>query len=434
MRSAPFSRRLHRVKRPLLLAVATGLGVATLSACGAILGSFEVDPNADAGASSSGTSGSTSSSSGSTSSSSSSGSTSSSSGSGDGGPDALVCNAPLQACGNVCADLTKDPNNCGKCGIKCGAAQCTASKCEPAKVFSGGGDTINGISVFNNTVFFSAGNKVMSCPSHQCPAPPGSPSPIVTMGFPAYGVAATPGTIVFQSAPNGSGTERPGIFACPATGCVGVPVQFTGDGLNGYKAQVPTRYGTRVGWNSGGGGIGSADCTAGVCNAPINPGNKAKAYTLNDTHIFYVENLSPNAAIKKCKHGIQPCTNELVSAGAYETVEVMAVDGDNLYWVLPGRAGFKEAKLYRCSIAANCASPQVLANNLELVSELVADANGIYWITRTSDFTTYEVQACTVGCVGGPRSISKPKNANTIATDPNFIYFGESDVIWRHAK
>ena len=134
------------------------------------------------------------------------------------------------------------------------------------------------------------------------------------------GVAATPGTIVFQSAPNGSGTERPAIFACPATGCVGVPVQFTGDGLNGYKAQVPTRYGTRVGWNSGGGGIGSADCTAGVCNAPINPGNKAKAYTLNDTHIFYVENLSPNASIKKCKHGIQPCTNELVSAGAYETV------------------------------------------------------------------------------------------------------------------
>jgi len=49
----------------------------------------------------------------------------------DDGPPS--CSAPEVACGQICADLASDPNNCGSCGVSCvipaGGAACEAGNC-----------------------------------------------------------------------------------------------------------------------------------------------------------------------------------------------------------------------------------------------------------------------------------------------------------------
>jgi hypothetical protein len=44
-----------------------------------------------------------------------------------------VCTAPEVACGQICADVDSDPNNCGGCGVSCvipaAGAACAAGKC-----------------------------------------------------------------------------------------------------------------------------------------------------------------------------------------------------------------------------------------------------------------------------------------------------------------
>ena len=427
MRGARFSRRIIPVKRFLFLAAGTALGTLALTACGAILGSFEVDPNSDGGASS--TSSGSSSGGSSSGGSSSGGSSSGGSSSGDAAIDAPKCTAPLVACGAACVDLDKDDKNCGKCGRVCGA-RCSKGVCDPSKVISGT-DTINGIAPTGPQVFFTAGSRVLACPAAGCPA---TPQQLVTMSYPANGIVTTAGTVVFQSAPT-QATERPAVFACPLTGCVGVPTFFVQDGLNGFKDPTPVRSGNRVAWNGGGIGMGSADCSAGVCNAPTNVGFKARTTAVDSTHIYYVENLAPNAAIKRCKHGINPCVADTVMSGAFESVDVMTIDGTTLYYVLPGRVGFNEAKLFSCGVN-NCAGTlKQLANGLEIPTELVADPSGIYWITKNDQTpASFEIQACAPGCVGGPRSVVKPSTAKALATDADFLYYGEGSVLWRIQK
>src|SRR5687768_15920764 len=49
----------------------------------------------------------------------------------DDGPP--TCAAPEVACGQICADMATDPNNCGDCGVSCvipdAGAACSAGTC-----------------------------------------------------------------------------------------------------------------------------------------------------------------------------------------------------------------------------------------------------------------------------------------------------------------
>jgi formylglycine-generating enzyme required for sulfatase activity len=49
----------------------------------------------------------------------------------DGGTSALCCGAGTVLCGGACVPDQSDPNNCGGCGISCGANACVAGACLP---------------------------------------------------------------------------------------------------------------------------------------------------------------------------------------------------------------------------------------------------------------------------------------------------------------
>lgn len=40
-----------------------------------------------------------------------------------------TCGGGLVDCGNTCAELSSDPNNCGGCGISCGPDECIGGQC-----------------------------------------------------------------------------------------------------------------------------------------------------------------------------------------------------------------------------------------------------------------------------------------------------------------
>jgi hypothetical protein len=40
-----------------------------------------------------------------------------------------MCQAGLEACGDTCADLQTDPDNCGACGVECGDGVCQGGIC-----------------------------------------------------------------------------------------------------------------------------------------------------------------------------------------------------------------------------------------------------------------------------------------------------------------
>ena len=48
---------------------------------------------------------------------------------GSGGLPPCTCASGMTCCGDVCADLTSDANNCGGCGVKCNDAICIDSVC-----------------------------------------------------------------------------------------------------------------------------------------------------------------------------------------------------------------------------------------------------------------------------------------------------------------
>src|SRR5580765_8260534 len=53
-------------------------------------------------------------------------------GSGPGtGGTGIMCTAPLQPCSGQCTDTSSDSNNCGSCGIPCGAGRtCQGGECK----------------------------------------------------------------------------------------------------------------------------------------------------------------------------------------------------------------------------------------------------------------------------------------------------------------
>ena len=66
------------------------------------------------------------------------------------------------ACGQDCADLTKDGDHCNACDHSCGGGECIAGICQPHTLATGIND-LHAIGLDSARVYFSAGDFVRSC-------------------------------------------------------------------------------------------------------------------------------------------------------------------------------------------------------------------------------------------------------------------------------
>jgi hypothetical protein len=63
----------------------------------------------------------------------------------DGGPPVAQCVDGFEACGDICSDISDDPNNCGGCGVSCGGNECIDGECATvACVNDDGACTVDG--------------------------------------------------------------------------------------------------------------------------------------------------------------------------------------------------------------------------------------------------------------------------------------------------
>ena len=117
-------------------------------------------------------------------------------------------------------------------------------------------------------------------------------------------------------------------------------------------------------------------------------------------------------------------------AGDNADVQRTALENGRLYWLKPGRDGFAEGKLFSCDIPT-CTASKVSAVGLDSPTDLLVDASGAYWLTKTA-----KLQRCAPnGCVGGPADFAGPlDNPHSVVTDDAFVYRAEKTAVWRLAK
>jgi hypothetical protein len=100
-------------------------------------------------------------------------------------PDAASCDAPRAVCAGSCVDVRSDKNNCGGCGVRCGASQaCMGSRCVdgcPAPNLMCGASCVNAQTDRNHCGFCgNVCNASQNCVSGACTAI--CPSPNVMCG------------------------------------------------------------------------------------------------------------------------------------------------------------------------------------------------------------------------------------------------------------
>jgi hypothetical protein len=264
------------------------------------------------------------------------------------------------------------------------------------------------------------------------------------------------GTVFFQSAPqNGSGTERPAMFYCNVTGCPGsLPTAPATDGLGGFDLLLPA-VGNRVFFSAQDFGLGYSDCTAnGVsCTTAQYLGANAKGtrgMSADATNIYFIDSVSRGQGVAMCAQTDTACTPTVLVAGpgpAQPITDLIqtAVSKGVLYWIKQGRSGFVEGKILKCDLGAACVVPApAIAGTLDSPTELLVDADGVYWITTgTNAANTAKVQRCTLpGCIGGAQDMATgletggmgSSGTHGLASDDKFVYFADSQRVLRIAK
>jgi hypothetical protein len=368
---------------------------------------------------------------------------------GQDGDAAVTCDAGLTGCGSACADLGTSPDNCAKCGHSCGGGKCTAGVCQPATLYQApdGGPNIGPIAVSPTEVLFATTTdmKLSACPKSGCTL---MPRQIVTMSYQINSVALpSTGTVFFESAPT-QATERPAMYFCDVAGCPGaLPAPAASDGLNGFQLRTPV-VGNRVFFTSGGFGLGWSDCTpnGASCTPAQYAGANAKGtrgMSADATNFYFIDSISRGQGVAKCAQDDTACTPTVLVAGPGPAMPMSdliqtAVGGNILYWIKQGRSSFVEGKILLCDLTAACPTPSTaLAVGLDSPTEILVDADGVYWITMGSSAAPQaRIQRCALpNCTGGAQEMAKVEaGSHGLATDDKFIYWAQSTAVLRVAK
>jgi hypothetical protein len=340
-------------------------------------------------------------------------------GSHDGGT--LEGGAGGDASGGPCtADVSKDPDNCGRCGHSCRGAECADGACTPT-VLASGLSGPQGIVVNRATVFFSIyrGTTIDSCPLGGCN---GAPTTFASTTVGPASLALDAKSIYWAS--EGAGGDG-AVYACAAAGCSSPTLLAGGQNVSDNL----TTDGESVFWTASGTGTGLGavrSCASTGCAAPttIAQGrNLPWGIAVDAANVYWTEwgagaILSPpdgGGSLLKCPKAGCPAGGPTTLVSGLSQPWAVAVDAQNAYVT-----NFKTGTVVRCSLSGCGNAATVIASGEGGPSGVALDATRVYW----TNYNSSTVRACALsGCGAGSDVIATAQvHASGIALDDDYVY------------
>lgn len=324
------------------------------------------------------------------------------------------CENGTVACGDACADFTKDTKNCGACGRDCLGGACESGVCQSVNLFTSATGAPYGIAVDSTNVYFTTVKEgsVYRCPKLSCV---GSVTAMATGQSNASDVASDDKNVYW--------TTISAVMTCPTSGCPASGKIAFASGQNAPAVVVVTK--DRVWWtNHGAGKDAVMFCPiAGCGGAPTafaddQPG--AQGLAVDGTNVFWTNAYTPGGTVSSCP--IAGCAGApTVIAKGLDIPQAIASDGKNVYWT-----NFTGQSAMFCPVTGCGAAPNVLTSTKGWYDGLVLDDANVYF-TGGDGKGDALLRCPKTGCAGAPTVIAKGQTRpGKIAIDAQAIYWTAS--------
>lgn len=355
----------------------------------------------------------------------------------DGDVAPVTCEDFETACAGSCVDPTSSKTNCGACGHDCGGGACIDSVCQPVVVRDALDHPV--FDVDDTDVYFSSGNKLLSCPLGGCAGKPPR-----QVGSVPYDIQKAPngalrvggGNVIFVSSSPDQGQDF--LYQCAtSTGCSTPPNHVGGSGNQAFGTAFFI-HGADVYWTVHR-LLDHVSCTpAGVCTSAEGIYTSASpntgVVTADDAGVYFTETLD-SGVILRCPTSGSNCVPTTIGTTA-KSVTQLAAQGQKIWILSSGTDGYLDGSIRTCPTNDPTCSGTLFADRLPFPTEFAVDANAVTWINRDGYGGKPEIVTCPIGgCAGGPRTLAKvDTDANGLRSDERFVYWATSTQIVRVAK
>jgi hypothetical protein len=308
--------------------------------------------------------------------------------------DALASDAGSDALDAGClADVSSDPQNCGRCGHSCLGGACEAGVCQPyliATINGAGSIASDGVAV-DWVAPFSTG-KVYECPRTGCAD---AAAPLVSnTPTPAY--VATSATDVLWT----TYVDDGGVLArCAKTGCNDTPTILSGGHV--YPANLVVDA-NDVFFNVYNGDIDRcalSGCDGGASSIVASQNGPMQGLAQTSSELFWTEGYD---YVVGCSKSACTSTRHVLGHGFSTNLDSAATYGGNVY-VSEDKA---QGSVFSCPTASTTCTGNVVAQNLDRPAFVAADADGVFIVTIGTKGQSYfdgKILRCPLGgCTQAP--------------------------------
>jgi hypothetical protein len=168
----------------------------------------------------------------------------------------------------------------------------------------------------------------------------------------------------------------------------------------------------------GGSGIQRVDCSSGTCGSNAlyvarRAGNLG--FTVGADRIYFNDPTDGGTALSSCPLAPNCTTNTGITNVTVEGP--MVVVGNVIYFIGPGFSS--GMGVLACPTTGACSVPTALRRTADVIPNLAADANGIFW-TEGDKLLMCPARECP----GGPQTLTTGLAAPRLMhLDPSFVYF-----------